>query len=111
MLSFPASLTIIGVMLLFNVGGGVRRGAPAPEPSSWTNGSCFFDRGERGESMDVYTGMVLGGLIFLASVISVEVGISAAIVEIVFGVIGGNFLGMQQLVCVKSIAGFGGVDH
>jgi hypothetical protein len=35
--------------------------------------------------------MVLAGLIFLASLISVELGISAAIIEIVLGVVAGNF--------------------
>lgn len=47
--------------------------------------------------MDVYTGMVLAGLIFLASLISVELGISAAIIEIVLGVVAGNVFGIQQM--------------
>lgn len=59
--------------------------------------------------MDIYTGMVLSGLIFLASLISVEFGISAAIVEIVFDIVAGNLLGLQPLGWVKYIAGFGGI--
>ena len=59
--------------------------------------------------MELYEGMVLAGLVFLASLISVELGLSAAILEITLGVIGGNFLGLQQLEWVKYIAGFGGI--
>jgi Kef-type K+ transport system membrane component KefB len=53
--------------------------------------------------------MVLAALTFLASLISIEVGLSAAIIEISLGVIAGNLLGMQQLDWVKYIAGFGGI--
>jgi Kef-type K+ transport system membrane component KefB len=59
--------------------------------------------------MDFYVGMVLAALTFLASLISVEVGLSAAIIEITLGVIAGNLLGVQQLDWVKYIAGFGGI--
>ncbi len=59
--------------------------------------------------MDLYVGMVLAGLIFLASLISVELGLSAAIIEITLGVIGGNFLGLQQFDWVRYIATFGGI--
>ena len=59
--------------------------------------------------MDLYQGMALAALIFLASIISVELGLSAAIVEITLGVVGGNFLGLKQLEWVKFIAGFGGI--
>jgi Kef-type K+ transport system membrane component KefB len=59
--------------------------------------------------MDIYTGMVLAGLIFLASLVSVELGISAAIIEIAFGVVAGNFLGLHQLDWVRYSAGFGGI--
>jgi len=38
--------------------------------------------------------MVLG-LVFLASVISMEAGISVAVIEIVAGVIAGNYLGIH----------------
>jgi Kef-type K+ transport system membrane component KefB len=53
--------------------------------------------------------MVLFALVFLASLISVELGLSAAIIEITLGVIGGNFLGLEQLDWVKYIAAFGGI--
>ncbi|MBI1744833.1 cation:proton antiporter [Candidatus Acetothermia bacterium] len=59
--------------------------------------------------MELYVGMVLAALIFFASLISVELGLSAAIIEITLGVIGGNFLGLQQLDWVKYIASFGGI--
>ena len=59
--------------------------------------------------MEIYTGMVLAALIFLASLVSVELGISAAIIEITFGVIAGNFLHVNQLDWVKYIASFGGI--
>jgi Kef-type K+ transport system membrane component KefB len=53
--------------------------------------------------------MVLAGLIFLASLVSVELGLSAAVIEMALGVIVGNYLGLQQLDWVKYIAGFGGI--
>jgi Kef-type K+ transport system membrane component KefB len=59
--------------------------------------------------MDFYVGMVLAALTFLASLISIELGLSAAIIEIALGVIAGNFLGVMQLTWVKYIAGFGGI--
>jgi len=48
-------------------------------------------------------------LIFLASVISVEAALSAAIIEIAFGVIAGNFLGLHPAPWMEFLAGFGGV--
>jgi Kef-type K+ transport system membrane component KefB len=59
--------------------------------------------------MDLYDGMVIAALVFLASLISVELGLSAAIIEITLGVIGGNFLGLEQLEWIQYIAGFGGI--
>src|SRR5881397_1550538 len=59
--------------------------------------------------MDLYVGVVLASLIFLASLLSVELGLSAAILEITLGVIAGNFLGVKQLDWVKYLAGFGGI--
>ena len=59
--------------------------------------------------MDIYTGMVLAALIFLASLVSVELGISAAIIEITLGVLAGNLIHVQQLDWIKYIAGFGGI--
>jgi Kef-type K+ transport system membrane component KefB len=59
--------------------------------------------------MELFEGMVLAALIFLASLVSVELGLSAAIIEITLGVLGGNFLGLKQLEWVRYIAGFGGI--
>src|SRR2546427_5552557 len=59
--------------------------------------------------MDVYGWMVLAALIFLASLISVELGLSAAIIEITLGVVGGNFLGVERHEWVRYIAAFGGI--
>jgi Kef-type K+ transport system membrane component KefB len=53
--------------------------------------------------------MVFAALILLASVISVELGLSAAIIEITLGVIGGNLLGLEQTQWVAYVAGFGGI--
>jgi hypothetical protein len=43
----------------------------------------------------LYVAMVLSILILLASMISVELGVTAAIVEIALGVVGGNILGID----------------
>jgi Kef-type K+ transport system membrane component KefB len=59
--------------------------------------------------MDLYVAVVLAALILLASVVSVELGLSAAIIEITLGVIGGNLLGLQQLEWVRFVAGLGGI--
>jgi len=47
--------------------------------------------------------------VFLASVISVEIALSAAIIEIVAGVIAGNFLGLHPAPWMDFLAGFGGI--
>ncbi|MBZ5637848.1 MAG: cation:proton antiporter [Acidobacteriia bacterium] len=59
--------------------------------------------------MELFEGMLLAALIFLASVVSLELGLSAAIIELVLGVLGGNLLGLKQLEWIKYIAGFGGI--
>ena len=59
--------------------------------------------------MELYQGMLLAALIFIASLASVELGLSAAIIEITLGVVGGNVLGIQQLEWVRYMAGFGGI--
>jgi Kef-type K+ transport system membrane component KefB len=59
--------------------------------------------------MDLYGWTVLAGLIFLASLISVELGLSAAIIEITLGILGGNLLGVQRHEWVTYIAAFGGI--
>jgi Kef-type K+ transport system membrane component KefB len=58
---------------------------------------------------ELYVGTVLAGLIFLSSVLSVELGISASIIEIALGVLAGNFLGVTALPWVTYIAGLGGI--
>src|SRR6266542_3550693 len=52
---------------------------------------------------------IMGGLILLASVVSVELGISVAIIEIAFGVIAGNFLGITSTPWVDFIAAFASI--
>jgi Kef-type K+ transport system membrane component KefB len=59
--------------------------------------------------MDLYVGMMLAAVILVASVLSVELGLSAAIIEITLGVIAGNFLGLEQREWVKFVAGLGGI--
>lgn len=53
------------------------------------------------------TGVAL--LIFLASMISVEIALSAAIIEIALGVVAGNFLGLHPAPWMDFLAGFGGI--
>ena len=45
--------------------------------------------------MDIYTRMVLAALIFVARLVSVELGISDAIIEITLVVFAGNLLHVQ----------------
>ncbi|MFZ5633238.1 MAG: cation:proton antiporter [Bacillota bacterium] len=49
------------------------------------------------------------GLALAASIISVRLGISVAMVEIMVGVIGGNFLGLHTTPWVDFLAGFGSI--
>jgi len=51
----------------------------------------------------------MGLLIFLATIISVETGISVALIEIVLGVLGGNVLGLHPTPWIDYLAGFGGI--
>ena len=53
--------------------------------------------------------MIIGLLIFLGSLISVETGISVALIEITLGVIGGNFLKISPTPWLTFLAGFGGI--
>ncbi|HEY7557474.1 MAG TPA: cation:proton antiporter [Candidatus Binatia bacterium] len=60
--------------------------------------------------MDVtYAAMWVALLIFLASIISVEAALSAAIIEIAGGVLAGNFLGLHPAPWMDFLAGFGGI--
>lgn len=58
---------------------------------------------------DAWIAMIMGLLIFLATIISVEVGISVALIEILLGVVGGNFLGIQSTPWIDYLAGFGSI--
>jgi Kef-type K+ transport system membrane component KefB len=49
------------------------------------------------------------GLALLASLISIRIGISVALVEIAVGVVGGNFLGLHTTPWIDFLAGFGAV--
>lgn len=53
--------------------------------------------------------LALWALIVVASLISVEAGISVAIIEIALGVIGGNFLGLHPTPWITYLASFGGI--
>jgi Kef-type K+ transport system membrane component KefB len=59
--------------------------------------------------VDLQVALVLAALILLASIVSVEFGISAAIIEITLGVLGGNFLGLERREWVTFVAGLGGI--
>src|SRR5207249_814838 len=56
-----------------------------------------------------YGAMWVALLIFVASVLSVEVALSAAIIEIGAGVVAGNFLGLHPAPWMDFLAGFGGI--
>jgi Kef-type K+ transport system membrane component KefB len=53
--------------------------------------------------------MVMGVLILMASMASVEVGISVALIEILLGMAGGNFLGLHSTSWIDFLAGFGSI--
>ena len=59
--------------------------------------------------MDLQVALLLAALILLASIVSVEFGISAAIIEITLGVIGGNFLGLERREWMTFVAALGGI--
>ena len=52
---------------------------------------------------------IAGTLILFASIISAEMGLSVAIVEILAGVIAGNFLGLHTTPWIDFLAGFAGI--
>jgi len=58
---------------------------------------------------DQYIALLIGLLVFVASLISVETGISVALIEITLGVIGGNFLKISPTPWLTFLAGFGGI--
>lgn len=60
--------------------------------------------------MDIYLqATVWVGLAFLASLVSVRLGISVAMVEIFVGALGGNFLGIQATPWINFLAGVGSI--
>ena len=50
------------------------------------------------------------GLAFVASIVSIRVWVSVALIEISAGVIAGNFLGFQTTEWINFLATFGAVD-
>ncbi len=55
-----------------------------------------------------YIPLIVGLLVFISSLISLEIGLSVAIIEIVLGVIAGN-LGLKPEEWMLYLAGFGGI--
>jgi len=58
---------------------------------------------------NAWIAMMMGLLILLASMASVEVGISVALVEIGFGIIAGNFFGLHSTPWIDFLAGFASI--
>jgi Kef-type K+ transport system membrane component KefB len=58
---------------------------------------------------DAGTAMAMGILILAGSVLSVELGISVALIEIVLGVLAGNLLGLHSTPWIDYLAGFGSI--
>jgi Kef-type K+ transport system membrane component KefB len=58
---------------------------------------------------NAWTAMGMGLLILLATLASVELGVSVAIIEIVLGVIAGNFLGLHATPWIDFLAGFASI--
>ena len=52
---------------------------------------------------------VAGGLILLASMVSAELGISIAIIEILAGVLAGNFLGLHTTPWIDFLASYASI--
>jgi len=71
----------------------------APAREDW--GSFFM--------ADHTNALIIGSLVFLGSLISVETGISVALIEILMGVIGGNVLNLSPTPWLTFLAGFGGI--
>lgn len=57
----------------------------------------------------IYAATILMLLVFIASLISVEFAFTAAIIEIFFGILAGNFLHMPPQPWLDFLAGFGGI--
>jgi Kef-type K+ transport system membrane component KefB len=59
--------------------------------------------------LDLEFALQLAALILIASMLSRELGVSIAIIEIVLGVLGGNLLDLEPTTWMVFLAGFGGV--
>jgi len=55
-----------------------------------------------------YVAFIIGLLVFLGSFVSVETGISVALIETTLGVIGGNFLKLTPTPWLTFLSGFVG---
>src|SRR5262249_4220938 len=55
------------------------------------------------------TAMILAALILVAAVVSMEFGISVAIIEIVLGVVGASLFRLQPTPWIDFIGSFGGI--
>lgn len=58
---------------------------------------------------DAQIAVGMGLLVFLAAILSVELGVSVALIEIVLGVLGGNLLGLHTTPWIDYLAGFGSI--
>lgn len=58
---------------------------------------------------DLYIASLITGLVLVSGIISIELGIAAAIIEIVLGVFAGNVLHIQPTPWLTFIASFGGI--
>jgi Kef-type K+ transport system membrane component KefB len=56
-----------------------------------------------------FTAAIWVGLALAASLISIRIGISVALVEIAVGVVGGNYLGLHTLPWIDFLASFGAI--
>jgi Kef-type K+ transport system membrane component KefB len=56
-----------------------------------------------------YLPLIVGGMIFLSSLISLRLGLSVAIIEIIFGALSGNLIGLTPEPWMNYLANFGGV--
>ena len=58
---------------------------------------------------DLYVAALLSALILVASILSVELGVSVAIIEIILGVVAGNVFGIQPTPWLNFLAGFASI--
>src|SRR5438046_7211492 len=63
----------------------------------------------RGRMENLLIAVIAGLLVLLASVASVELGVSVALIEISLGVVAGNFLGLTSPPWMDFLAAFGSI--